>query len=70
MARELHPRGIHVAWINIDGAIRNPGRTEPLDKPGSMLDPDAIANAYLNLIAQDRSAWSNEVTLRPWVETF
>lgn len=70
MARELHPQGIHVAWINIDGGIRNPGRTEPPDAPDSMLDPDAIARAYLALIGQDRSAWSDELTLRPWVERF
>lgn len=70
MARELHPQGIHVAWINIDGGIRNPGRTEPPDAPDSMLDPDAIARAYLALIRQDRSAWSDELTLRPWVERF
>ena len=70
MARELHPKGIHVAWINIDGGIRNPGRTEPADRPDSMLDPDAIARSYLDLIRQDRSAWSNELSVRPWVETF
>jgi len=70
MARELHPQGIHVAWVNIDGAIRNPGRVEPDGKPDSMLDPDAIARAYLGLIRQDRSAWSNELTLRPWLEPF
>jgi NAD(P)-dependent dehydrogenase (short-subunit alcohol dehydrogenase family) len=70
MARELHPQGIHVAWINIDGAIRNPGRTEPPDKPDSMLDPDAIAATYLSLIRQDRSAWSSEIAVRPWVERF
>lgn len=70
MARELHPKGIHVVWVNIDGAIRNPGREEPADQPDSMLDPDAIAKAYLDLINQDRSAWSDELTLRPWVETF
>ncbi|RBI85689.1 oxidoreductase [Rhodosalinus halophilus] len=70
MARELHPRGIHVAWVNIDGAIRNPGRTEPEDAPDSMLAPEAIARAYLGLIRQDRSAWSDELTLRPWVERF
>ena len=70
MARELHPQGIHVAWINIDGAIRNPGRTEAPDRPDSMLDPDAIAASYLQLIGQDRSAWSEELTLRPWVERF
>jgi NAD(P)-dependent dehydrogenase (short-subunit alcohol dehydrogenase family) len=70
MARELHPKGIHVAWVNIDGAIRNPGRSEPPDRPDSMLDPDAIARSYLDLIRQDRSAWSNELSVRPWVETF
>jgi NAD(P)-dependent dehydrogenase (short-subunit alcohol dehydrogenase family) len=70
MAREFHPQGIHVAWINIDGAIRNPGRVEPADRPDSMLDPDAIASSYLALIRQDRSAWSEELSLRPWVEKF
>ena len=70
MARELHPKGIHVTWINIDGGIRNPGLTEPAGKPDSMLDPDAIARSYLMLVQQDRSAWSNELELRPWVETF
>lgn len=70
LSRELHPQGIHVAWINIDGMIRNPGREEPANAPDSMLDPYAIADTYLNLINQDRSAWSSEVTLRPWLETF
>ncbi|MEO1066358.1 MAG: SDR family NAD(P)-dependent oxidoreductase [Pseudomonadota bacterium] len=70
MARELHPQGIHVAWVNIDGAIRNPGRTEPADKPDSMLDPDAIAQTYLDLIKQHRSTWSDEIAVRPWVERF
>lgn len=70
MARELHPEGIHVAWVNIDGAIRNPGRSEPADKPDSMLDPDAIARNYLHLVRQDRSTWSNELAIRPWVERF
>ncbi|WP_170762791.1 SDR family NAD(P)-dependent oxidoreductase [Ruegeria lacuscaerulensis] len=73
MARELHPKGIHVAWINIDGGIRNaarPERVEPEDNPDSMLDPNAIAREYMHLIHQDRSAWSDELTLRPWVERF
>jgi NAD(P)-dependent dehydrogenase (short-subunit alcohol dehydrogenase family) len=70
MARELHPQGVHVAWVNIDGAIRNPGRVEPADKPDSMLDPEAVAAAYLSLIRQDRSAWSDEIAVRPWVERF
>ncbi|MEO1949144.1 SDR family NAD(P)-dependent oxidoreductase [Thioclava sp.] len=70
MARELHPQGIHVAWVNIDGMILNPGRSEAPDKPGSMLRPAAIAKTYRQLIEQDRSAWTSEITLRPWVETF
>jgi NAD(P)-dependent dehydrogenase (short-subunit alcohol dehydrogenase family) len=70
MARELAPRGIHVAHFVIDGAIRNPGRTEPPEKPDSMHDPDAIAETYLNVLKQPRSAWTWEVELRPWVERF
>jgi NAD(P)-dependent dehydrogenase (short-subunit alcohol dehydrogenase family) len=70
MARELAPQGIHVAHFVIDGAIRNPGRVEPVDRPDSMLDPDAIAATYLNVLHQPRSAWSWEVELRPWVERF
>jgi NAD(P)-dependent dehydrogenase (short-subunit alcohol dehydrogenase family) len=70
LAREVAPQGIHVAHFVIDGAIRNPGRVEPADKPDSMLDPDAIAETYLNVLNQDRSAWAWEVELRPWVERF
>lgn len=70
LARELSPQGIHVAHFVIDGAIRNRGRTEPPDAPDSMLDPDAIARAYLDVLRQDRSAWSWEIELRPWVERF
>lgn len=70
MARELSPQGIHVAHFVIDGAIRNPGRTEPPDKPDSMLDPDAIAETYLHALRQPRSAWTWEIELRPWVERF
>jgi NAD(P)-dependent dehydrogenase (short-subunit alcohol dehydrogenase family) len=70
IARELAPKGIHVAHVVIDGAIRNPGREEPPDAPDSLLDPDAIARSYLHLLQQDRSAWTWEVELRPWVERF
>jgi NAD(P)-dependent dehydrogenase (short-subunit alcohol dehydrogenase family) len=70
MARELAPRNIHVAHFVIDGAIRNPGRTEPPDAPDSMLDPDAIAATYMAVLDQPRSAWSWEVEVRPWVERF
>jgi NAD(P)-dependent dehydrogenase (short-subunit alcohol dehydrogenase family) len=70
MARELAPTGIHVAHFIIDGAIRNPGRTEPPENPDSMLDPDAIAANYLHVLRQPRSAWTWEMELRPWVEKF
>jgi len=70
MARELAPQGIHVAHFVIDGAIRNPGRVEPADKPDSMLDPDAIATNYLHVLKQPRSAWTWEIELRPWTERF
>jgi NAD(P)-dependent dehydrogenase (short-subunit alcohol dehydrogenase family) len=70
IARELAPQGIHVAHFVIDGAIRNPGRVEPPDRPDSMLDPDAIAASYVNVLYQPRSAWTWEVELRPWVERF
>ena len=70
MARELAPKGIHVAHFVIDGGIRNPGRSEAPDNPDSMLDPDAIAASYLHVLRQPRSAWSWEIELRPWVERF
>lgn len=70
MARELQPKGLHVVWINIDGMIRNPGSVEPADAPDSMLDPAAIAQTYVALVNQPRSAWSEEIAIRPWVEKF
>jgi len=70
MARELHPKGIHVGHVVIDGAIRNPGRSEPAGKPDSMLDPEEIAALYIMLIDQQRSAWTHEIEVRPFVETF
>jgi hypothetical protein len=70
LARELAPQGVHVGHFVIDGGIKNPGRVEPPDRPDSMLDPDAIADAYWRLATQPRSAWTWEVELRPWVETF
>jgi NAD(P)-dependent dehydrogenase (short-subunit alcohol dehydrogenase family) len=70
MARELSPQGIHIAHFVIDGGIRSAARTEPADRPDSMLDPDAIAMSYWNVMQQPRSAWTWEVELRPWVERF
>ena len=70
MARELSPQGIHVAHFVIDGGIRSARRGEPTDKPDSMLDPDAIAANYWNVLCQPRSAWTWEMEMRPWVEKF
>lgn len=70
MARELGPQGIHVAHMVIDGGIRSATRPVPVDAPDSLLDPAAIAETYMQLIRQPRSAWSMEVELRPWSERF
>jgi NAD(P)-dependent dehydrogenase (short-subunit alcohol dehydrogenase family) len=70
LARELHPLGIHVAHVVIDGGIKSARRPEPADKPASLLDPDGIAASYLHLIHQPHSTWTSEVELRPWVERF
>ncbi|MGJ4892162.1 SDR family NAD(P)-dependent oxidoreductase [Bradyrhizobium sp. HKCCYLR20261] len=70
MARELSPQGIHVAHFVIDGGIKSAARQEPAERPDSMLDPDAIAASYWSVLQQPRSAWSWEMELRPWVETF
>ena len=70
MARELSPQGIHVAHVVIDGGIKSARRAESEGNPDSLLDPDAIAQTYLYLLQQPRSAWSWEIELRPWVERF
>jgi NAD(P)-dependent dehydrogenase (short-subunit alcohol dehydrogenase family) len=69
-ARELGPKGIHVAHVIIDGAVRSAQRPDPKDKPDSTLDPEAIAQTYIEVLRQPQSAWSHEVELRPWVEHF
>jgi NAD(P)-dependent dehydrogenase (short-subunit alcohol dehydrogenase family) len=70
MARELAPQNIHVAHVIIDGGISSAQRPVPADKPDSLLDPDAIAQSYVHLLTQHRSAWSWEIEVRPWVEKF
>jgi NAD(P)-dependent dehydrogenase (short-subunit alcohol dehydrogenase family) len=70
LARELSPQGIHVAHFVIDGAIRGPGHRDDGGKSDALLDPDAIALTYLNILRQPRSAWTWEIELRPWLERF
>jgi NAD(P)-dependent dehydrogenase (short-subunit alcohol dehydrogenase family) len=69
-ARELGPKGIHVAHFIIDGGVRGPRHPDAADRPDGTLHPDAIAQTYLEVLRQPRSAWAHEVDLRPWVETF
>jgi NAD(P)-dependent dehydrogenase (short-subunit alcohol dehydrogenase family) len=68
MARELAPQGIHVAHVVVDGGIRAASR--PDGGQDQWLDPDAIAESYLYLLQQHRSAWTWEIEVRPWVEKF
>jgi NAD(P)-dependent dehydrogenase (short-subunit alcohol dehydrogenase family) len=70
MARELAPKGIHVGHFVIDGGIRQPGKSRAERGPDGFLDPDAIAQTYLHVHDQPRSAWTWEIELRPWTETF
>ena len=71
LARELHPKNIHIGHFIIDGGIKaahRPERNDPGDD--SMLDPESIAETYLQFHRQHRSSWGWEIELRPWVETF
>lgn len=70
LARDLGPKGIHVAWINVDGVIDIPGRRYPQLKDENMLKPDAIAETYWHLAHQDRSVWTLELEVRPFKEKF
>ena len=72
LAKELWPKGIHVAHIIIDGVIREneyePGAEDQTAEP--LMNPGAIADVYWGLVEQDKSAWSLEVDLRPHREKF
>jgi NAD(P)-dependent dehydrogenase (short-subunit alcohol dehydrogenase family) len=72
MARDLGPKGIHVAWINVDGAIDTPAIRQrfPQIKDEDMLKPSAIADTYWHLAHQDPSAWTLDVDVRPFKEKF
>ncbi len=72
MARELGPKGVHVAHVVIDGQIDGPHHADLAKErgPDALLAPDAIAEAYYTLHQQHRSAWTQELDLRPWVEKF
>ena len=76
LARELGPQGIHVAHVVVDGAIDTafiadnfPQRYALKDRDG-ILNPEHIAETYWQLHCQPRSAWTHELDLRPWMETF
>ncbi|MGO9058789.1 MAG: SDR family NAD(P)-dependent oxidoreductase [Candidatus Binataceae bacterium] len=72
MARDLHPQGIHVAYVNVDGGIDMPllRNARPEAKDEDLLKPSAIAEAFWYLAHQDRSAWSHELDVRPFKEKF
>jgi NAD(P)-dependent dehydrogenase (short-subunit alcohol dehydrogenase family) len=76
MARELGPKGIHVAQIMVDGAIdtefirENFPQRYALKEQDGILDPEAIAETYWQLHQQPRNAWTHELDLRPWMETW
>jgi short-subunit dehydrogenase len=70
LARELHPQNIHIGHFVIDGGIRSARHDRQDDGDDKMLDPDALAETYLQFHAQHRSAWGWEVELRPWTERF
>ena len=76
LARELGPQGVHVAHVVIDGAVDGTfirsmrGEVDDLLARDSILKPADVAAAYVNLHRQPRSAWTHEMDLRPWSETW
>ena len=72
LARDLGPKGVHVAWINVDGSIDIPGARgrKPTLNDGDFLKPEAIAETYWHLAHQDPSAWTMELEVRPFKEKF
>lgn len=72
LAREFHPKGIHVVHVIVDGQIETPklrSRT-PDRSPDTTIPPDAIAEAVVHAYRQPRNAWTHEIDIRPYVENF
>jgi NADP-dependent 3-hydroxy acid dehydrogenase YdfG len=72
MSRDLHPQHVHVAYVNVDGAIDMPVVRQflPNLQDEDLLKPSAIADAFWYLAHQDASAWSHEIDVRPFKERF
>jgi NAD(P)-dependent dehydrogenase (short-subunit alcohol dehydrogenase family) len=76
MARELGPEGIHVAHVVIDGAVdgvfirSNRDNVDDLVAQDAILKPEDIAASFVALHRQPRSAWTHELDLRPWRESW
>ena len=69
LARELHPKNIHIGHFVIDGSIARFSESKEKDLQ-SNLDPDEIAKSYLHFFMQNKNCWSWELELRPWLEKF
>lgn len=69
-ARELGPKGIHVAHVVVDGLVKSRQRPEDASAPDGMLSPDAVAQSIIDVVRQPRDAWTHELDLRPWSEQF
>ena len=70
LARELHPKNIHICHFIIDGIISKKSTSENLNIDYNKLDPDEIAKNYLNIYLQEKNCWTWEIELRPWLEKF
>jgi NADP-dependent 3-hydroxy acid dehydrogenase YdfG len=72
LAREFHPKGIHVVHVIVDGQIDNPRlrAREPNRSIDTVIPPNAIADAIIACLRQPRTAWSQEIDIRPFVEPF
>jgi NADP-dependent 3-hydroxy acid dehydrogenase YdfG len=72
LAREFHPKGIHVVHVVVDGQIDTPRlRARDPQRPNdSVIPPDSIAAVVIHALKQPRNAWTHEIDIRPYVETF